>query len=96
MQENYEGDVLGDQTKRKVTSKNHILKALRDACYSRSIGVTNQNEYSSRSHFVLTIYITGYDRTTKHIYKGKLNMVDLAGSERILRTQAEGIRIKEA
>ena len=41
LQENYDGDVLGDQTKRKVTSKNHILKALRDACYCRSIGVTN-------------------------------------------------------
>ena len=41
LQENYDGDVFGDQTKRKVTSKNHILKALRDACYCRSIGVTN-------------------------------------------------------
>merc|ERR1711988_2020042 len=31
-----------------------------------------------------------------HIRKGKLNLVDLAGSERQSKTQATGIRLKEA
>lgn len=44
----------------------------------------------------MSLYITGYDKVTKQVVNGKLTMVDLAGSERILKTNAEGIRIKEA
>lgn len=60
------------------------------------MGVTQFNEYSSRSHFIMTIYITSYDKISKQVCKGKLSLVDLAGSERILKTNAEGIRIIEA
>jgi len=94
--EGSDGRLYGEQIKRKVSSKNHILKALRDACFNRTVGVTQFNEFSSRSHFILTVFITGYDRITKQIIKGKLSLVDLAGSERILKTNAEGIRVKEA
>lgn len=30
------------------------------------------------------------------MFRGKLSLVDLAGSERILKTNADGIRVKEA
>lgn len=63
--ENGTGDLYGDQIKRKVTSKNQILKALRDACFNRTVGVTQFNEYSSRSHFIMTLFITGYDTISK-------------------------------
>lgn len=62
--ENREG-LYGDQVKRRVTSKNQILKALRDACYNRTVGITQFNEYSSRSHFIMTMYISGYDKISK-------------------------------
>lgn len=44
----------------------------------------------------MTIYITGYDKSTREVFHGKLGLVDLAGSERILKTNAEGMRVKEA
>ncbi|XP_034015794.1 kinesin family member 3Cb [Thalassophryne amazonica] len=66
---------------------------------SRSVGFTNMNERSSRSHaiFVVTVECSeeGPDGED-HIRVGKLNMVDLAGSERQSRTGAKGKRLKEA
>lgn len=66
---------------------------------SRSVGFTNMNERSSRSHaiFVVTVECSevGVDGED-HIRVGKLNMVDLAGSERQSRTGAKGRRLKEA
>jgi hypothetical protein len=59
--EGTDGNLHGNQIKRKVKSKNHILKALRDACFNRTVGVTQFNEYSSRSHFIMTLFITGYN-----------------------------------
>lgn len=66
---------------------------------SRSVGFTNMNERSSRSHaiFVITVECSemGPDGED-HIRVGKLNMVDLAGSERQRKTGAKGKRLKEA
>lgn len=66
---------------------------------SRSVGFTNMNERSSRSHaiFVITVECSeeGPDGQD-HIRVGKLNMVDLAGSERQSKTGAKGRRLKEA
>ncbi|KAL1020799.1 hypothetical protein UPYG_G00004810 [Umbra pygmaea] len=66
---------------------------------NRSVGATNMNEHSSRSHaiFVITIECSelGVDGEN-HIRVGKLNLVDLAGSERQTKTGAQGERLKEA
>ncbi|XP_053500139.1 kinesin-like protein KIF3B isoform X3 [Ictalurus furcatus] len=66
---------------------------------NRSVGSTNMNEHSSRSHaiFVITIECSelGPDGEN-HIRVGKLNLVDLAGSERQTKTGAQGERLKEA
>ncbi|XP_068194350.1 kinesin-like protein KIF3C isoform X2 [Antennarius striatus] len=66
---------------------------------SRSVGFTNVNERSSRSHaiFVITVECSevGADGED-HIRVGKLNMVDLAGSERQRNTGAQGKRLREA
>ncbi|CAM9257796.1 unnamed protein product [Lampetra planeri] len=66
---------------------------------SRSVGFTNMNERSSRSHaiFVITVECSeeGPDGED-HIRVGKLNMVDLAGSERQSKTGAKGRRLREA
>ncbi|XP_077186860.1 kinesin-like protein KIF3C [Paroedura picta] len=66
---------------------------------NRSVGSTNMNEYSSRSHaiFVITVECseTGPDGED-HIRVGKLNLVDLAGSERQSKMGIQGERPKEA
>ncbi|XP_037131653.1 kinesin-like protein KIF3B [Syngnathus acus] len=66
---------------------------------NRSVGSTNMNEHSSRSHaiFVITVECSelGPDGEN-HIRVGKLNLVDLAGSERQTKTGAQGERLKEA
>ncbi|XP_076471036.1 kinesin-like protein KIF3B isoform X2 [Babylonia areolata] len=66
---------------------------------NRSVGATNMNEHSSRSHaiFIVTVECSeiGADGEN-HIRVGKLNMVDLAGSERQAKTGATGDRLKEA
>ena len=66
---------------------------------NRSVGSTNMNEQSSRSHaiFIITIECSLNDIGDEKKYKvGKLNLVDLAGSERQSKTGAEGERLKEA
>ena len=50
---------------------------------NRSVGRTNVNEVSSRSHCVLTMYVEGLNHTTGLKSFGKLHLVDLAGSERL-------------
>ncbi|XP_060923632.1 kinesin-like protein KIF3B [Limanda limanda] len=66
---------------------------------NRSVGATNMNEHSSRSHaiFVITVECSelGVDGEN-HIRVGKLNLVDLAGSERQAKTGAQGERLKES
>ena len=66
---------------------------------NRSVGETNMNARSSRSHsvFALTIECSEVGPDGKeHIRVGKLNMVDLAGSERQSKTGSTGERLEEA
>lgn len=64
---------------------------------NRTIGATNMNEHSSRSHaiFLITIEMGMMEEGTG-IRVGKLNLVDLAGSERQAKTGSSGERLKEA
>nr|XP_040056174.1 kinesin-like protein KIF3B [Gasterosteus aculeatus aculeatus] len=84
-----------------VVTKNaaEIEHVMNIGSQSRSVGFTNMNERSSRSHaiFVITVECSeiGPDGED-HIRVGKLNMVDLAGSERQSKTGAKGQRLKEA
>ncbi|OAF66667.1 KRP-85/95 subunit [Intoshia linei] len=64
-----------------------------------SVGKTNMNEHSSRSHaiFTITIECSQKNLTGKvGIRVGKLHLVDLAGSERQSKSGASGQRLKEA
>ena len=66
---------------------------------NRSVGATNMNAHSSRSHAIFTTTIEcaekGADKQTM-FRVGKLHLVDLAGSERQSKTGASGQRLKEA
>ncbi|RKO90944.1 P-loop containing nucleoside triphosphate hydrolase protein, partial [Blyttiomyces helicus] len=66
---------------------------------NRSVGATEMNAHSSRSHSIFSITVEASEATPDgeaHIRAGKLHLVDLAGSERQSKTGATGDRLKEA
>lgn len=66
---------------------------------NRAVGSTLVNIASSRSHAIFSITIESSvtdELGEQHVKMGKLQLVDLAGSERQSKTQASGIRLKEA
>jgi kinesin family protein 5 len=73
-----------------VREANDVFVIMKRAYDNRSVGVTNMNEQSSRSHciFIMTVKSTNQDTMT--CKKGKLCLVDLAGSEKVSKTGAEG------
>ncbi|KAF8137524.1 P-loop containing nucleoside triphosphate hydrolase protein [Boletus edulis] len=62
----------------------------------RSVGATNLNRASSRSHAVLTIEVTMSDSATQKTLTGKINLVDLAGSENNKLTGNDPTRMAES
>ncbi len=72
------------------------VKVMRRARANRQVGITDMNEYSSRSHEVMTLHFKGLNRALQKQIRGHLSFIDLAGSERVCKTHAEGDRLKEA
>ena len=71
-----------------------MFQVLREGSDSRSVGSTEMNKQSSRSHAVFTITICRVSEQ-EGILRGKINFVDLAGSERLDKTKATGSRAQE-
>ncbi|XP_011503890.1 PREDICTED: kinesin-II 85 kDa subunit isoform X2 [Ceratosolen solmsi marchali] len=66
---------------------------------NRVTGATAMNTCSSRSHAIFTITVESSqigEDGQQHVKVGKLHLVDLAGSERQNKSQATGIRLREA
>nr|XP_023876562.1 kinesin-like protein KIN-14C isoform X1 [Quercus suber] len=86
---------VSDLTIVDVCSINEISSLLQQAAHSRSVGRTQMNEQSSRSHFVFTLRISGVNESTEQQVQGVLNLIDLAGSERLSKSGSTGDRLKE-
>lgn len=86
---------VSDLTIVDVCSIKEVSSLLHQAAQSRSVGKTQMNEQSSRSHFVFTLRISGVNEGTEQQVQGVLNLIDLAGSERLSRSGATGDRLKE-
>jgi len=94
--EGKEGITVPGLTKMDVKNAADVQNILYKGERNRSIGKTDMNEHSSRSHLILTVFVQGTDRTTRRATMGKLHLIDLAGSERLKKSKAEGTRRKEA
>nr|ACG43046.1 kinesin-4 [Zea mays] len=73
-----------------------VWEKLKFGAQNRSVGSTNANELSSRSHSLVRVtvrseHLVTYQRSRSHMW-----LVDLAGSERIAKTGVEGDRLKES
>ncbi|XP_067010518.2 kinesin-like protein KIF12 [Anabrus simplex] len=77
-----------------------LLAVLEEGMRNRSVGRHNMNEYSSRSHTILTVHITSEQQMGEDgvfiSKQGKINFVDLAGSEMTKKTHSEGKTLEEA
>ncbi len=95
-------DINGNTTITDITmlsidpySVEQIEAVMELAAKHRSIGQTNMNEQSSRSHSVFALYLKAVNASQGIALKGTLSLVDLAGSERLDRSGATGARLKE-
>ncbi|XLR14565.1 hypothetical protein S83_042503 [Arachis hypogaea] len=86
---------VSDLTVVDVQSAREVAFLLNQAANSRSVGKTQMNEQSSRSHFVFTLRIYGVNESTEQQVQGVLNLIDLAGSERLSKSGSTGDRLKE-
>merc|ERR1712038_1358069 len=78
------------------TDINAVEDVMRQAAKHRSVGQTDMNAVSSRSHSVFTLHLSARNPKNRQALRGTLNLVDLAGSERLDRSKVTGDRAKEA
>ena len=70
-----------------------LFALLDEGIKHRKIGLHDLNKDSSRSHFILSLYIIKEMVTPKGIVRsfGKVSFVDLAGSERLKDSKTNGL-----
>ncbi|KAL7748910.1 hypothetical protein RI367_005824 [Sorochytrium milnesiophthora] len=93
------GVYVKDLTSFVVKNSEEMDKLMAVGNRNRSVGFTEMNARSSRSHSIFTITVEMSEETqdgSASIRMGKLHLVDLAGSERQSKTGATGDRLKEA
>lgn len=71
-----------------VSSPKEVFNYIKTATGNRSLGQTNMNEASSRSHMVF--FFTVYQNNLQDLSakSAKLTLIDLAGSEKVGKTGA--------
>ncbi|PKU71568.1 Kinesin-4 [Dendrobium catenatum] len=80
----------------RVNNTIEAWEVLQTGSKARSVGSTNANEHSSRSHCIHCVLVRGENLMNGECTRSKLWLIDLAGSERITKTDAQGERLKEA
>ena len=87
---------ISDLSHHTVATATSILEQLAKGNTNRSVGATEMNATSSRSHACFTIQLEQQNKSIPEDSKcSMLRLIDLAGSERLKRTKAEGTRKEE-
>ena len=76
-----------------VVKHEEVLELMDVGHGNRTSACTDMNEHSSRSHLMLSTYVTATNLITNQVARGKLHLIDLAGSERVAKSGATGIRM---
>ncbi|KAJ3072451.1 Kinesin- protein 12 [Podochytrium sp. JEL0797] len=71
------------------------MAVLEEGLKNRTTGAHRLNEYSSRSHSIMTVYIDCEGEGGVVGKRGKISFVDLAGSERVRESRAKGDTLTE-
>jgi len=95
LQDEARGPSVSNVTVVNVDSIAQIQRLMAKAAKHRSVGQTNINAVSSRSHAIFALYLRGENAELDTELTGALHMVDLAGSERLSKSKATGSRMKE-
>ncbi|KAL1518453.1 hypothetical protein AB1Y20_002745 [Prymnesium parvum] len=95
--------VVQGACRREVTSVVEVVELIEEGVRRRKVHSHRLNSASSRSHAVLTFYITREDADpaatddgSTAAWRSKLTCVDLAGSERVKESGVEGVALREA
>ncbi|KAL4262008.1 Kinesin-like protein [Pleurotus pulmonarius] len=97
VRENEHGKVfVANLTYEPIASFSDFETIYTRATKHRSVGSTNLNHASSRSHAILAIRATIFDRTHNRSLTGTINLVDLAGSENNKLTGNDASRMAES
>lgn len=89
------GHVVTGMTWTQVGSVHELEFLMDKAAKRRSVGITNLNNSSSRSHMVVSLFLSGVNAALGKSAHGALHLVDLAGSERLDKSGVVGDRLKE-
>jgi hypothetical protein len=89
------GTMVTGMTCIDVTSLEQVFALMAQAERQRSVGATDMNAASSRSHSVFAMYLRGNNESLGTELSGALHLVDLAGSERLDKSGATGERLTE-
>lgn len=87
--------VLQNCSEQHINNYTEINNFIKIAAKNRSVGATQANERSSRSHSVLILKISLVNSILKEKRQASYNFIDLAGSERLNSSKAEGDRLRE-
>ncbi|KAL4453436.1 hypothetical protein ABPG74_017643 [Tetrahymena malaccensis] len=78
-----------------IKNIDQAIKLIEAGLNQRMLGPQNMNQYSSRSHTILNVYVNQRISYSEYIVSN-IAFVDLAGSERIKKSNSTGIRMEEA
>merc|ERR1712232_299120 len=95
IQHDARGTMVTGMTSVEVTSLEQVSALMTRAERQRSVGATDMNVVSSRSHSVFAMYLRGTNEVLGIELSGALHMVDLAGSERLSQSGSTGDRLTE-
>ena len=94
-QERSKGVYIAGLSEHYVSSDFDVFELLRIGTENRQVSCNKMNSRSSRSHTIFSLTVTQNNSLDMTARIGRLYLVDLAGSERIVKTGAEGQRMKE-
>ena len=88
LRETAKGVVIQGLTQLTAKSAADVAGMIAKGRANRTVGSTDANTHSSRSHSVLSITVEGTNELTRERTRSTFHVVDLAGSERQSKTQA--------